>query len=269
MSHITNGRIYYLDSHDKISGTDSDFLIGIELPSSQDFDSVVVLSAVIPRSYYLVQSPYNTFTLLENGTSTTITIAEGNYSYTMFKTYLSSLLTSSSSQGWTYTMSTPSSTQPQTGKYIFTVSGNSSLQPSFIFPSTSKVFEQLGFDEASTNAFSANTITSTNVVRFTLEDTLYLHSDIVSSGNDDVLQEIFTAGTTDFSSIKFQNYTPLEYSKKMSISKSNVYRFILTDEDDREMGLNGLNIVFPILVYKSEDINLMQKDFIKYQYMEK
>src|SRR5690554_4156490 len=109
MSYITNGRIFYVDSHNLVSGTDSDFLIKVELLSTEQFDRVVVLSDVIPRSYYLIQSPYNTFTLRENGVDTTITIAEGNYSYSMFKTYLQTLLNASTSQSYVYTITTPSS----------------------------------------------------------------------------------------------------------------------------------------------------------------
>lgn len=267
MSHIKGARIFYIDSHNRVSGSDEDFLHPVELPPHEEFDRVVVLSAVIPRSYYLIQSPYNTFTLRENGTDTTITITEGNYSYSMFKTYLGNLLTSSSSQGWTYTITTPSTTQPQTGKYTFTVSGNGGLQPSFIFPSTSKVYEQLGFDSSSTNAFTANTLISSNVVRFILEDTLYIHSDLVTGNQTNVLQEIFTAGSTDFSSIKFQNFTPIEYSKKLSTKENNTYRFTLTDEDNRIINLNGLNIVLTLLIYSNEDYFEQQKDFIKYQYL--
>jgi hypothetical protein len=269
MSHIANHRIYYLDSHNRVSGTHSNFTIKVEIPTTEQFDRVVVLSAVIPRSYYLVQSPYNTFTLRENSIDTTITIAEGNYSYSMFKTYLINLLNSSSSQSWTYNILTPTTTQPQTGKYTFSVTGNGLLQPTFIFPSTTKIFEQLGFDNDSTNTFIANTLTSTNVVRFLLEDTLYIHSNITSGLNDDILQEIFTSGTSDFSSIKFQNFSPIEYSKPMLPSKNNSYRFTLTDEDAREINLNGLNIVITLLVYKNEDYFGMQKDFIKYQLLQK
>jgi hypothetical protein len=270
MSHISNHRIFYLDTHDRVSGTHENCYLQLDLPSSEEFDRVVVLSAVIPRSYYLVQAPYNTFTLRENGINTTVTIAEGNYSYSSFKSYLQSLLNSSTSQGWIYTITTPNTaSQPATGKYTFTVSGNGGLQPSFIFPSTSKVYEQLGFDDSSTNIFVGSSLVSKNVVKFVLEDTLYIHSDLVGGASDDILQELFTSGSSDFSSIKFQNYSPIEYSKVLSSSTNNVYRITLTDEDSRVINLNGLNMVMTLLIYKSDDINVMQREFIKYQLLRK
>lgn len=267
MAHIDNLRIFHLNTNNRISGTHENCQMELELPSSEEFDRAVLLSCVIPRSYYLVQAPYNTFILREGIANTTITVAEGNYSFSSFRAYLQALLTSSSSQGWTYTISIPNTTnQPSTGKYTFTSSNNGA---SFIFSSTSKLHEQMGFDLGSTNNFVGTQLISKNVVKFTLEDTLYIHSDLVTGQQDDVLQEIFTAGSFDFSSIKFQNYTPIEYSKVLSTSNNNSYRFTITDEDDRIINLNGLNCVYTVLIYKNNDVHNIQKDFIKYQLLKK
>ena len=263
MSHIDNLRIFHLNTNQRVSGTHENCQMLIELPSSEEFDRVVLLSCVIPRSYYLVQAPYNNFILRENTTNTTITVAEGNYSFSSFKTYLQNLLNTSSSLGWIYTITIPNTTNaPSTGKYTFNCNNSGA---SFIFPSTSKLHEQMGFDFSSTNNFIGTSLQSKNVVKFTLEDTLYIHSDLVTQQQDDVLQEIFTAGSFDFSSIKFQNYTPIEYSKVLSTSNCGIFRFTITDEDDRIINLNGLNCVYTILIYKNNDVHNVQKDFIKYQ----
>lgn len=271
MSYINNSRIFYLDTHDRISGEHENCTLKVEIPPTESFDRVCVLSCVIPRSYYLVEAPYNTFILRENGVDTTITIAEGNYNFSSFKAYLQNLLTTSSSQGWIYTITTPNTiSQPSTGKYTFTVNtGGFMLNPSFIMPANTKVHEQLGFEPNSTNNFVGWSLTSRNVVKFILEDTLYIHSDIVGSIDNDILQEVFTSGSTDFSSIKFQNNTPQEYSKPLSTGNNNVYRFTLTDEDGNTIKLNGHNIVITLMIYKKNDLDKMQKEYIKYQLLKK
>jgi len=274
MSHIDNLRIFHLNTNNRISGTHENCQMELELPSSEEFDRVVLLSCVIPRSYYLIQAPYNTFILKEFTDETTITVEEGNYSFSSFRAYLEALLNASSARGWTYSVSIPNTTnQPSTGKYTYSLINGPPIifggEFSFIFPSTSKLHEQMGFDLGSTNVNIGTSIKSKNVVKFTLEDTLYIHSDLVSGQQDDVLQEVFTAGSFDFSSIKFQNYTPIEYSKVLSTSSNNTYRFTITDEDDRIINLNGLNCVYTVLIYKNNDIHNVQKDFIKYQLLKK
>ncbi len=270
MSHISHGRIFHINTADRVSGTTSNCYVKIEVPTTEEFDRVTVLSAVVPRSYYLVQSPNNTFTLSENGTDTVITIDEGNYSYSSFKTYLQAKLNASTTQGWVYTITTPNSlNSPTTGKYTFTVTQavESKAQPSFTFPQSTKIHEQMGFNRGQTYTFVSNTLVSANVVKFIPEDTLYIHSDLVNGSSEDILQEMFTSGTSDFGSIYFQNRSPIEYSKILGASKNNSYKIVLTDEDGININLNGLNIVMTILLYKHEDINEMQKEFIKYQIM--
>jgi len=196
MSLIDDSVIFIIDSGSAVSGTTSNFQYQLNIEKGHNYDRVCVLQAIIPKSYYLVNAPYNTMILLENGVQTTITLTAGNYNVRSWCTLFSALLTSRSSQGWTYSCSYPNSTtQVDTGMITYSVSGNGGLQPSFIFPSTSLIYEQAGFSAGSTNIFINNTLTSTNVVKFQVEDVIFIHSDI-SSNNDqsaknDVLQEIY------------------------------------------------------------------------------
>src|SRR5574338_141074 len=106
MSGIKHRRLFYINTADKISGTDaSNFQIQIPIPPHETFTHVCVLEANIPKSYYLVQSGFNTFTLRENGVNSTITIPAGNYSLSSFATVLATQLNATTSQGWTYTVS--------------------------------------------------------------------------------------------------------------------------------------------------------------------
>jgi hypothetical protein len=259
MSYLTNKRIFYINSHERIEGSHSNFQYNIQIPP-YEFDGVCLLSAVIPKSYYLIRNGKNTFTLQELGVNYTITIPIGNYSATSLRSTLATALSAASGNGWVYTVTYPNiSTSANTGKFTFTVSGNTG-QPSFIF--TTNVYEVLGFEPNSTVTFTANTLTSVNVVKLQVEDTLLLHSDICSNGKDDILNEIFIAASPDFSNIKYQCPDVQAYSKSLSTQNNNVYRFSLTDEDGNMIDLNGLNIVLTLVLYKTEDI---MKNYIKFQ----
>jgi len=111
-------------------------------------------------------------------------------------------------------------TQTDQGKYIFTVTS----EPSIIF--TNNVFEAMGFNANSTNTFSGGSLTaSTNVIKLQAEDTIYIHSDLVTNGTDNILQEIFTNGDINYSSVNFQNTSVDAYAKLITTNQNNVYNF--------------------------------------------
>ena len=78
--------VVYVNSADRLSGTSDNFTYNINLPSDKKFNKVVVLDALIPKSYWLVQNGYNTFQLTENGVTATVTLPVGNYNLNSFKT---------------------------------------------------------------------------------------------------------------------------------------------------------------------------------------
>ena len=132
MSYTQSKRIYYIDSHDRVSGTHSDFTYFLDM-KNEDYDSVVLLQASIPKSYYIVQNGRNTFTLDENGTQVVISLPIGNYSRSSFRAQLQTSLNASSPNGWAYVVSVPNaSVTADNGFYTFTVSGNGGIQPQFI-----------------------------------------------------------------------------------------------------------------------------------------
>jgi hypothetical protein len=95
---------------------------------------------------------------------------------------------------YTYSITYPkSSSISDNGKYTFTVSNNSGVQPKFIFPSASSSFlyQCFGFEPDSTNTFSGNTLISTNVINLQAEDCIFIRSDVCTNPNDNVLQEIY------------------------------------------------------------------------------
>ncbi len=61
----------------------------------------------------------------------------------------------------------------------------------------------MGFNRASTNICSSSILQSQNVIRLQAKDTVFIKSNIVSSSNKSILQEIYTSATPDFSVIPF------------------------------------------------------------------
>ena len=258
-------KIVYINSRSRISGTNSDMTYAIDLKRVSNVDHVVILHANIPKSYYMVQSGYNTFTLSENGTDETIEIPIGNYNRSNFKTTLQGLLNNMSPNNWTYTVSVPVSSGADTGKYSFSVSGNSSIQPIFIFSETNNVSELMGFDIGSTNTFITDAISSSNVIKLQKEDTVYICSDICGDHTGSILQEVYAVDSADFDNIVFVNYNTEIYSKRISHTSSNTYRFWLTNEDGMLLDLNGQNWTMTLGIYKRDDFNDLSRELMKRQ----
>ena len=124
---IQNSRIFLVDSHQRVpstGSTDSNFQYQISIPPGEHFDRVCVLNALVPKSYYLVQTTNNTFQIVENGVSATVAVQAGNYNVKTWITFVLPLINSASPHGLTYTMTYPNTTtQIDTGKYTFGVSG--------------------------------------------------------------------------------------------------------------------------------------------------
>ena len=106
MALISSKKLFYVDSHNRLSGTHSDFTIQLDL-GINNFDQAVVLQVNIPKSYYLVQNGRNTFILQEGIDQVEISLPIGNYSRSSFKAQLQTSLNSESPNGWTYTVNIP------------------------------------------------------------------------------------------------------------------------------------------------------------------
>ena len=265
MSLIAKKTIFYIGSRKRIEGTDSDFLYQVDF-SREDYDSVVILQANIPKSYYLIESGHNTFTLTEGIIAVTIAVPAGNYTRSSLRGTIEALLTQNSPNGWAYSVSVPASTDAETGKYTFSVSGNGGIQPSFTF--TTYLFEQLGFNENSVNNFVSDSLVSSNVIKLQIEDALFIHSDICTNGKDNILQEIYATDTQDYGNIVFVNPNIEAYSKTISSKHNNVYRFYISDENDVELDMNGLNVVFTLMAYKKESLYRGLRQYLKLKLLE-
>lgn len=259
---LKNKRIFYVNSRERIEGTDNSFSFKIDLDPTVKYDSVCILSCNIPKSYYLVQDGYNTLTLTEDDTSIDIVVPPGNYSRRSFQFGLITLLNNSSPKNWVYSITYPTS-GVDTGKFMYAVSGNGMIQPTFTFPPKSSIYEQMGFDYNSSNTFIGDSLISTNVLKFQLENNLFIISDIVSGtmGNDVLLS--LPCGFPDYSDITYETKEIIAQSRPLNTNNNNIYRFSLVNEDKQFMFLNGLNMTFTLMVYQRDDIYEMMRNYIK------
>lgn len=257
-------KIYYINSRNRVSGNDNDFIAILDM---KQFDPThcVVLQANIPKSYYMIQDGLNTFTLTEEDVNVaTITIPAGNYTRTNFRTALTALLNDGSPNGYTYVVTTPTtSVGGDTGKYTFTCVGNT-LQPKFTLSATGNIYETMGFEPGEIS-FVGGSLESTNVIKLAREDTIVIHSDMVGGFANNVLQEVYTIDNTDFTNIVYENHAPHLYEKKMDNSNHNTYRFYLMNEDGVPVDLNGLNWSMTIACYKKDHTNAFIRGFMKWR----
>lgn len=252
---VNNPHFVYVNSRDRISGTDENFEYNVGLPSGLPFTHVVCLNALIPKSYYLIQEGplENIFQLQEDDDIITISVPFGSYLLSAFKKTIADLLTANSPNSLTYTVTYPSLAGPDTGKWTYT-QNNGEIVSKLIF--NEHLFEPLGFKGSSTNVFNGTTLISSCVIKLQSEDRLLIHSNIAKNPtNDDVLVSINSTTSINYSSIAYECPAPEFYSHELSSNEDSVYRFTLTDEDGELIQLNGLNLNLTLLLYKRADIS--------------
>lgn len=257
-------QVYSINSRYRISGTDSNFAYNINIDQNSKYDSVCVLSASVPISYYLIRDGHNKFVLIENDIETVITIPSGNYSVASFQLIIKNLLNDNSPNNWTYNISFPDSqTEAQTGRYTFTVSGNTS-QPSIFLYDNSQVHRQFGFDDNSMNTFVNNILVSKYVVNFMLDNVLYIYSDILTSNNEqNILCDLYSSNVAPYSYITYVNPNFIQNSRSLSTSKSNVFHFSIVTADGEILSLNGNHSCFTLLLYKKDSVNKRMRQLLQ------
>ena len=255
-------KVLYIDSNNRTSGSHTNFSISLDINRNY-YDKCCLLQLSVPKSFYNFPSGKNTFTLREKNlggtTDTTITIPPANYNVINICNVLSSIMTSSSTKGYTYSVSFPlqSSTSGSNGLLTFTCSQNNPLyQSQLIF--TTSCHQQLGFERNSTNSFVTGSLTSTNIISLSLVNRIYLKSSICSTSEQSILQEVLQT-FPDYSYIYFLQQNIDAYSKDFVSQGDNTFRFTITDKYGDIIDTNGLNVMFSILLYKKNDTDEFHK----------
>jgi hypothetical protein len=262
-------KVIYVDSGAQLTSSKNTWNIAIDINLEGDYNRITVLQSQIPVSYYVIGLGANTFTLTEGNSSVTVTITPANYNVFSFSTTVGALLTAASPNGYTYTITYPNAyTSPDTGLLTYTVNSIAKTV-SFTFPSRSPLSEQFGFISGSTNFFSVSglvqTITSTNVVNFTPENSLYIRCNFcdgeTTSEQSDVILAVYGSNVQPYSTITFTNPCPLETSKRLTSRDRNL-SFSVCDENSQPIFMNGGNIQMTLMFYKDETVNKSIEEYI-------
>ena len=215
------------------------------MPSGNDYNRIILNSAVIPKSFYLIRDGYNTFTLKEGSNLWTISIPIGNYTLSEFIIAIQALLDDHTFIAFTYVMTI----SKRLGKFTWTISGNSGVQPSFIF--TTNVFEPFGFEKNTTNTAVANVLTSTNIINLNPNEIIYICTDMCNNAENQILEAIPMCNIPDYSYQYYQT-TTTHTMKELTNNTNLTFTFQIKDSFHRLLDLNGKNIVFTICCHKDE-----------------
>lgn len=247
------------NSKDRISGTNSNFVSAPIDIGVNKYDSVCLVSASIPKSFYNMPSGYNTFSLREV-TTRTITIPIGNYTKNNLITVLATQLNTGAPVGWVYTVSYSPNTGPDTFKITFAVTGNGGTQPRFTFATTTSPFRQLGFDEGSINDFVANTLVSTNAINLSYILRAFIKSNICRNAQDGILEELLNIGS--FPSLSVMYYQQFNFdmnTREYNSDFTNSWNFTLVDGFDQIIELNGIPWAFSLVFYQRNNTHELHK----------
>lgn len=257
MNLITKRKILYIDSSSQLTSTNNVFVSNLDVEIPKEYNYVSLVGFQCPVSYYIIASGNNTFQLKEGNTKVSISVLPGNYNILSFQTTISSLLTANSPNGYTYTITYPSSyTTVDTGKFTYQV--NSTVNTvSLLFPSNNAIADTFGFPNGSIATFTVSglvqTLVSQNIVTFVPESSIFLHMSAVDgecqSAYSDVLQVIYSSNAMPYSVISWTNPQILETSKKLRGNVGRVLQFSITNEYGSPLYLQGQNCLLTLLFF--------------------
>lgn len=252
---ISEHKIFFdIISKDRISGTDGNFTCRIDIPKDKPYDHVCLLSSTIPKTFYLISEGSNTFILREDAKEITISVPPANYDRRKFRAVVEDLLNKNSPNSWVYTITYPGATDPDTGLFTYTCSIPD--RSYLIMPERklSHLHEQFGFDAGSVNVFAGGKLVSNNVIKFVINDFIFIRSNICQNENGNVLHGVGSASTPSFSVVNHHCPEMSSYAKKLSPGASNMYYFSITDEYGKPIDFRGGTVILQLVVYVSEKV---------------
>jgi hypothetical protein len=261
-STLTPPLVINFNSKDRIQGTNSSFLSEPVDLGNNAFDSVCLVQASIPKSFYNVPTGYNTFTLQENAASVTVTIPRGSYTRINFQSTLATLLTAASPNLLTYTVSYPASTAADTFHYTFSVN-SSVIVCKFTFTNISP-FRQMGFESSTTYTFTpgvgSSSLESVNAINLSFILRAFIKTTLVMDATDGILEEILSLGSYPANSVvHYQQYNFDMNTRKYNKSGANSWLFTLVDAFDQLIDLNGIPWAFSVVFYQRNSTHELQK----------
>lgn len=252
--------ILSFSSRDRVQGTNSSYVSrALNIPDNK-FDSVCLLQASIPRSFYNVPRGRNTFLLEENGIQSVVTITPATYNIYNIQKILGDAMTTASSQGWIYTVTYPACDEPDTYHFTFRVANNGGIQPKLIFNIAFSLDRQLGFDEISVNDFVGDELESKNAVNMSYITRAFIVSDICQSANNSVLEEVLNYADFGLRAICYYQQQDVDINSRIfATTNTNSWSFSLVDSFGQEIDLNGVPWAISVVLFQRQNIAELQK----------
>lgn len=234
--------VSYIDSENRTSGNTSTFSVNINLPTGRNFTKVSLLSAQIPKSYYMVGIS-DTFSLTEltGGTPQECQISAGNYTPAELAASIKTELDLESENGYTYTVTF----NDQTGKFIIENPTEYFLLDNFVSSNGSNTIADFlgisnGVTRYNSGAGTNNAMVGNSVALLQKYSTIRITSNLSVNGTNDVLAEIPSLSTTNFDIIQFeQKLSNVKYD--LVNMRSTNFTFNIVDKNGAAIEFNGIN----------------------------
>ncbi len=241
-----------------LTDTTSNFNVKLSLDWINQYDRISVGNLVIPKSFYLINSNNNTFTIkkrLTNGTETNylIQLAIGNYNTpALLVTEINSKLNILALVGLTCAYSGDS-----TAKLIFSIAGATATIYFIIFSNT--LYEVFGGFSPAEDPNGSRMVVIQNLpytmpymINLNAYNNMYLLCDMVSANNSQESSNVLAAlypHTASTYSYSVEDFDILQNSKKIS-KRTNVLNFQIVDSFKQLIDFNGIACSFSIYFFK-------------------
>lgn len=258
----------------KSTTSSSSFTYRLDIGDAGEYDSVTINYCTIPKFYYTLNQGVlgnddtydNQFELSEDNGSTwtTITVPVGNYNIQNFQIVIIPLLNAASvvlGNTFTYSISYPDpSTETDTGKFTYSVTGNAGVQPQFKM-NDNRIRKIMGLGCYDANGaempciFTGDSLISDEIVDMHWTRHIVIKSNIaLNAGNnsqDSAILAVIPVGTVDDREmIQFASPGLDLDSGQLSNSSGNIFEFSIHDDQDRLLDLNGGEWFMQIQLFK-------------------
>lgn len=264
--------LLYVNSRNRVSGTPYDFKVIlnnelIKAPKGH-YTQVTVEQVSMTRTWYSVQSGYNTFNIVDDNSTTTIIIPVGFYNVFDVRSELQQLLPS-----WTITY------DRKMNRFTFTRPSNSMTSYTLIFPHY-VVAELLGFDVSEQPTFTIGnpSITSSKSVKVNNDASVFIHSSLPRQKMSaiDNIEPIFRESdvlcaipitSAPFDNITFAKNNDVEFRYNIFAPTIHEIRFYLTNEQGVPLQIQhdwDLVLSIDYIPYNDNDVMPVVEDIRDY-----
>lgn len=261
---VSNLQVFNVSTLNRqVTSSDTDnFNMLFDVSNIEMYTHISVLDIQIPKSWYVVRDPLNTFILNENGIPTTITIPEGNYTNIQLFQALQDQLNANSPAPYVYTVREVNTLVlgdfpvPDLNKIRIDSTAPPLVPISLIFDDTTSIMSSiLGYNNGINliNGPGSSPIAPL-LYNLNFESEVYLTSNAVNADSQDnnfsnATLAVVNVANTLYLSYVFQKYDIIQNMKKLN-KNSQIFNFNLqTANAFSSFFLNDVDMQFTIAFF--------------------